>query len=62
MYTAVLILTLTVLVTTFDASGRLVKQDIFFPVRGDGGSRVGEVRAGTDFQHALLHEGYSAGQ
>ena len=36
-------LTLTVLVTTIDA----LKQDNDSTVRGDGGSRVGEVRAGT---------------
>ena len=39
-------LTLTVLVTTID-SLRHLKQDNNSTVRGDGGSRVGEVRAGT---------------
>ena len=39
-------LTLTVLVTTIDALDTL-KMDNYSTVRGDGGSRVGEVRAGT---------------
>ena len=39
-------LTLTVLVTTIDSCNTL-KQDNDSTVRGDGGSRVGEVRAGT---------------
>ena len=39
-------LTLTVPVTTIDALHTL-KQDNDSTVRGDGGSRVGEVRAGT---------------
>ena len=40
-------LTLTVLVTTIDALGHCLKQDNYSTVWGDGGSRVGEVRAGT---------------
>ena len=39
-------LTLKVLVTTVDALGHF-KQDNYNTVGGDGGCRVGEVRAGT---------------
>ena len=39
-------LTLKVLVATIDALDTL-KQDNYSTVRGDGGGRVGEVRAGT---------------
>ena len=39
-------LTLKVLVTTIDALGPL-KQDNYSTVGGDGGCRIGEVRAGT---------------
>ena len=41
-------LTLTVLVTTIDALQHFETGDS----RGDGGSRVGEVRAGTTSPHA----------
>ena len=40
-------LTLKVLVTTIDALGHTLKQHNYSTVRGDGGGRVGEVRAGT---------------
>ena len=40
------LLTLKVLVTTIDALGH-VKQDNYSTVGGDGGCKVGEVRAGT---------------
>ena len=39
-------LTLKVLVTTIDALGHF-KQDNYITVGGNGGCRVGEVRAGT---------------
>ena len=40
-------LTFEVLVTTIDALGHFYKQDNYNTVGGDGGCRVGEVRAGT---------------
>ena len=43
---SVCMLTLKVLVMTIDALGHF-KQDNYSTVGGDGGSRVGEVRAGT---------------
>ena len=46
MRALVFVLTLKVLVATVDALDTL-KQDNFSTVRGDGGGRVGEVRAGT---------------
>ena len=41
------LLTLKVLVATIDALGAPLKQDNYSTVRGDGGCRAGEVRAGT---------------